>query len=481
MAESGRSTRVRVVHDAYGRSYRVGETDSVLIGRSRAWIMRMAWASMAAIGLFQYGFAAAVPTLTRAYGWSLTDAFWVLGVWVLFQAGVSALAMWLYQRLRRSLAVPMLLGAGLCTVALLTLAHTGRPGPVLLGYSMLGGIGCGLVYATCVAAAVEWFPERTTTIVGLVSSGFGCGALPFVVVAYGLGVDNHTAILSSAGVAVFAIVGVSGLLMRKPPRNWWPSYVDPQLWSVDQRLNRSLPNNVPALEPYSVRAAFRSGTLPMMVVVVVLGAAVALLDIGYLAAFAVSRSPSLVGAAAIGVLAVMTGFGRAGASVLSDRLGRRGTLRLAMAVGGVAQFGLLVAVHGRYSAAVIVFAGLAGAGTGAGYPLLVGMVREWFGEDAKLSNYGLVYTGKAFGGVAGLGLARLTWTTTGATVAFAVAGCLGLFGAALTARMSQPGRRATPLPRLRIDSLRRKDMPPAQQVLIQQAVADAEGYGMRLQ
>jgi len=74
---------------------------------------------------------------------------------------------------------------------------------------------------------------------------------------------------------------------------------------------------------------------------------------------------------------------------------------------------------------------------------------------------------------------RIAFRTGGVAGMFTVG--LGLFGAALTARMSQPGRRATPLPRLRIDSLRRKDMPPAQQVLIQQAVADAEGYSMRLQ
>src|SRR5882724_12020985 len=88
MAESGSGTRVREVHDAYGRRYRVGETDSELVGRSRAWMIRMAWVSMAAIGLFQYGFAAAVPALTRTYGWSLTETFSILAVWVFFQAGV---------------------------------------------------------------------------------------------------------------------------------------------------------------------------------------------------------------------------------------------------------------------------------------------------------------------------------------------------------------------------------------------------------
>jgi MFS family permease len=243
------------------------------------------------------------------------------------------------------------------------------------------------------------------------------------------------------------VVAVSGVLMSRPPKNWWPAHIDPQRWALDRRLNRSIPNNVPAVRPYSPRAAVRSGMLPMMFVVVVLSAAMALFDITYLAGLAQVKGfrPVLV-VASIGVLAVSTGFGRTVTGWLSDRLGRRRTLSLALAVGGVAQFGLLAAVHGDRMLAVVLFAGLAGAGTGAGYSLLVSLVRDWFGDDATLPNYGIVYTGKAVGGLVGIGLAGLVTTGPSAVVAFVVAGCLGLFGAALTRRMRQPGRPALPIP-----------------------------------
>jgi len=457
MPRSRNGVPVRVVRDVYGRRYRVGETDSELMGRSRAWMIRLPLASMVAISLFQYGYGAAVPALTRTYGWSLGEAFSVLAVWVVFQAGVSLPAMWLYQRMGNWLAAPMFVGATLSLVALVTLAHTGQVAAVLLGYSVLGGIGAGLVYATCIATVTQWFPERTATRVGVVSGAFGYGAIPFVVAAaYALGVDNHALVLDSTAVGVFAVVGVSGLLMRKPPKDWWPAHIDPQLWAIDRRLNRSLPNNVPTMRPYPARAAVQSGMLPMMFLVVVLAAAVALFDIAYLAAFVQSKVQSkaqpLVVAAVVGVLALSTGFGRAITSSLSDRLGRRGTLGLAMALGGVAQLGLLVAVNGQHTSAVVVFAGLAGTGTGAGCPLLVGMVRDWFGDDAKLPNYGIVYTGKAVGGLVGIGLAGLAVTSPGTAVAFVVAGCLGLSGAALTRRMHQPGHPALPAPRVRVNA-----------------------------
>ncbi|RKR86098.1 MFS transporter [Micromonospora pisi] len=456
MPDSSNALPVREVRDVYGRRYRVGETDFDLTGRSRIWMLRLCWASMLAISLFQYGFGAAIPALTRANGWTLWEAFSVLAVWIVCQAGTALPAVWLYRRVRVRLVVPMLAAASLSLVALITLGHSRDLATVLVGYSVLGGIGAGLVYMTCIATVTEWYPERTATMVGVVSGAFGYGAVPFVVIAaYVLGIENLPVVLDSTAVAVFVVIAVSGLVLRKPPRHWWPAQIDPQRWAVDRRLNRSIPNNMPALRPYSPRAAVRSGMLPLMFFLVVLTAAMALFDIAYLVGFAHHRveQPLLI-VASIGVLAVATGIGRAVTSSLSDRLGRRRTLGLALAVGGVAQFGLLAAVEAEQVLAVVAFAGLAGAGTGAGYSLLVSLVRDWFGGEATLFNYGIVYTGKVVGGLAGIGLAGLVTGAPGAIAAFVAAGCLGLFGALLTSGMRQPGRPTlSVLPRLRPDEL----------------------------
>ena len=247
--------------------------------------------------------------------------------------------------------------------------------------------------------------------------------------------------LDGAAVVVFGVVAACGLLMRKPPRNWWPAQIDPRSWALDRRLNRSLPNNRPATRPYPPRAAMRSGVLPMMFVVVALTAAMALFDIAYLAGTAYARGLSVSTlVAAMGALAAANGVGRAVTSSLSDRIGRRGTLGLSLLTGGVAQFGLLAAAaNDNHPAALVGFAALAGAGAGAGYSLLVSLVRDWFGDDATVPNYGIVYSGKAVGGSAGVVLAGLVVTSPDSVVPFVVAGCLGLLGAALTRWMRQPG------------------------------------------
>lgn len=434
------SRQVRQVSDVYGRHYRVGESDVELTGRPRVWMIRLPWLSMLAVSLFQYGYAAALPALAAMNGWTVRQALLVLGLWVVCQAGVALPAAWLYRRRRGRPAGMMLAGALLCGGALVTLAHAESLAVVLLGYSVAGGAGVGLVYVACLGAVTEWFPERIAAATGVVSGAFGYGALPFVVLAgYLLHLGNRLAVLDGAAVVVTVAVAVSGLLLRRPPARWWPAHIDPQAWAVDRRLNRSIPNNMPALRRFPLRAAMRSGMLPLMFVVVVLAAAMAFFDLAVLAGaatagFGSAGSTPIV--ASIGVLAVATGLGRYASSRLSDRLGRRRILAYALALGGLAQFGLLAAVRGGHPAATVLCGGLAGLGTGAGYSLLVSLVRDWFGDEATLPHYGFVYTGKAVGGVAGIGLATLAV----AAPAFAVAGVLGLLGALLAHRLRQPGR-----------------------------------------
>ncbi|HKT06076.1 MAG TPA: MFS transporter [Rugosimonospora sp.] len=441
MMEAGVVGGAREVTDVYGRRYRIGESDASATRPHRTWMVRLSWLSMLAVSLFQYGFAAAVPALVRRDGFTLWQVLGVLAGWVVCQAGVALPAVWVFQRAGRRLAVPMLGGAVLCLVALVTLARSGSVVELLLGYSVPGGIGAGLVYVACIGVASEWFPERIARTAGVVSGAFGYGALPFVVAAaYARGTGDLTLLVEIAAGVVFVVLATTGVLLRRPPAHWWPPHIDPQSWAVDRRLNRSIPNNMPAARAYPPRAAVRSGMLPMMFVVVVLMAATAFFDIAYLAGSAVSRQPRpVLVIASLGVLALATGVGRTLTSSLSDRLGRRRTLGLALAVAGLAQFGLLAVVPRGEASVVAVFAALAGAGTGAGYSLLVSMVRDWFGVEAALSNYAMAYVGKAVGALAGIGLAGFVLTGSSAVVAFAVAGVLSLLGAALTARMRQPG------------------------------------------
>ncbi len=408
------------VRDHVGRLYRVGETDVEASGRSRRTVLWAAWASMLAAGIGQYGFGAVIPELSGR--WSVPELFWALALWTVCQAGVAFPVAWLRERRLLSPMAAMVAGAVLCGTGLWTLSNG-----VLLGYAVLGGVGAGLVYATCLGAVVRWFPERVTRKVAFVSGAFAYGSVPFVLAAgVLLRPGDLTAFLTQAAVAVTVVVAVAGALMKDPPEHWWPPDVPPREWALDRAR---VPNRF-ALKEFKPREALRCGTFAWLYGGVVFAAAVSLYDLVYVPLFV---GDELLGAVALATLAAATGTGRVLVGWISDRVGRRRALVWTLATGGVAQFVLLYA--GNFTA-VLIGAVLAGLGTGCCYSLLVGLVREYFGESHGAQNFGLLYTAKAAGAV----LAAVVLASQGPTFAFVAAGVLGLAGSVLTGRLSQPGR-----------------------------------------
>jgi MFS family permease len=328
------------------------------------------------------------------------------------------------------------------------MGHTNSLAVALVGYSVCGGVGAGLVYATCIGTAARWYPERSTAIVGLVGGAFAFGAVPFLVLAYTVvDVTNHTMLLDGAGIVALVVVTACGALLRDPPAHWWPAHIDPRVWALDKRVNRGLAKNRPALRRYSPGEVVHNGTFAAMYGLLALAAAVSLFDIVYLAVLAAGNGLSRTAVAtAFGLLVGMNGGGRAIVGWLSDRVVRSRALAAALIVGGLAQFGLLFGGQHGWPVLVIVAAGLAGLGTGCCYPLLVAIVREYFGEDAALQNFGIAYSAKAIGSVAGTGLAALAVSVHGHAVTLFTVAVLGLAGAVVARLLDQPGRPAMLLP-----------------------------------
>ncbi|MEC3980475.1 OFA family MFS transporter [Amycolatopsis sp. H20-H5] len=433
---------VQELRDVYGRRYRVGESDRELLGRSRGWMFWLSWAAMLAAGIQQYGFAAIAPTLTQAYGWTFGEVVLSLGLWTVCQAGVAFPAARLRDQGKLPPGAAVVTGAVLCAIGLATLGHATSLPVVFLGYSVLGGIGTGLVYATCVGTVMKWFPDRTAARVGAVSGAFAYGCVPFVLAAGAwLDVGSRALLLDTVAAVVLVVIAAAGVLLRDPPKHWWPIHPEPRAWALDKVHNRSVSVNRPAVRQYRPGEVLRSRVAVAMYVIVMLAAAVLLFDLAYLSTFIAARGAGpMLAAAALSVLAGVTGAGRVLLGWLSDRLGRRRILRLAMVTGGVAQFVLLYSGEHRHAVGLVLGAALAGLGNGCCYSLLVGLVREYFGEESVLQNFGVLYSAKAAGAVLGIGLAAFVVSTHGYLGAFAAAGVLSIAGAVLAGRLSQPGR-----------------------------------------
>src|SRR5262249_35171805 len=86
----------------------------------------------------------------------------------------------LRERGKVSARAAMLIAAALCLVAYLAIANTGNLVVVMALYSVLGGLGAGIVYATCINMVGKWYPENRGGRTGFVNGGFAYGAVPFI-------------------------------------------------------------------------------------------------------------------------------------------------------------------------------------------------------------------------------------------------------------------------------------------------------------
>src|ERR1700754_1692745 len=140
----------REVVDDNGRVYRIGETDRDIMGRSRVWMVWLPWIAMMAISSSEYAFTSADDTLSEAHGWHGAHIFWLLGVWVFFQAAVAFPAGRLRESGKLSARAAMMLGAVGALVGYIALAYSPNVLFAYLGFGVFGGTAAGFVYATCV-------------------------------------------------------------------------------------------------------------------------------------------------------------------------------------------------------------------------------------------------------------------------------------------------------------------------------------------
>jgi MFS family permease len=430
----------RDVRDVYGRRYRIGEDARELTGHSRRRQLWAAWACMVAISPLQYSFGTAALGLDR--GWGTAQTLWLLAIFVACQALVAIPAAWV-QRVRRATPTQLVIAGGvLAAVGLVALAHADSYPAVVLGYSLLGGIGAGLVYAACITTSARWFPDRRTATIGFVTGGFAVGAVPSIALLT-IFRSNQPIVFDLTALVAVLVVLMAGGMLKDPPQHWWPADIDAQAWAIDRKLNRSIPHNAPAVRQYRPGEAMRTGALPLMWLLLAISTALSLFGIGFVVSYGVSAGLGMsVAAFAAGMLAAVNGLGRSFAGHLSDRFGRRRVLAAVLMIEGFAHVGLVIADAGW---AFVVCAMFAGLGGGAFYAIMANLVLEFFGDNSLLQNQAILYSAKAAGGLVGIGVAASVVAAVGYRPLFLGAGLLGVLTALSVRLLKQPGRPALPV------------------------------------
>lgn len=430
------------VKDRFGRSYRTGESPEQLTGRPRWVYILVPWIAMMLISTFEYGWGTAEPTLAKAYGWNLSQLSWLFTVWVIFEAGASFPTGWLRERGYLPPRRAVFIGGIAVAVAFVALTLSSSPLIAFVGWTIIGGTGAGMIYSSCINISSKWYPENKGLRTGFLNGGFAYGSVPFI---YLLGAvfhpSNFKAVLVIMGLGLGIGLLICSAFFVDPPKDWWPAHVDPVKFREDAENRRSLNThkNPPAVRQWPISLSSRTPQLYLLWLNMVVILAVGLFGIAYTVPVAQSLGWGVFAAVTAGALFnLIDGLGRPFAGWLSEYMGRRQAMRAVFGLMVIGQLGMLWGAEARSFAVFLIGAGIAGGCTGMQFPLFATITADYYGETVNAQNYGIVYSAKIPGGLAGGVLGAAVITNLGQNSAFVISAILAVLAIMLTFTHRQP-------------------------------------------
>ena len=421
MAATTGQANYEVVTNATGRVFRVGETPRDVLGHGR-WVPIMAaWLAMCLAGLLEYTWGALNPSLSAVHHWGPAPVFWAFSFFVIFESFVQIFTGYLRNHGILSVRWATIAGGLICgVIGYGILAESTSIWVAYIGYAVLGGIGSGMVYSSCINIVAKWYPEKKGWRTGFVNGGWAYGAVPFILVIGGFSTGAGVPVMSAGSLktyiwvqAIIMTVGIilAGFFLKDPPKNWWPKEIDPLNWHKNG--TRDLRNNPPALRHYNGarcgaprRPSGSASSTPST------------------SAAPCSGWPITTGSpwpwawaqwqprsASPGSLWRTVSF-RPVYGYISEFIGRRRTMIYAYSGNVVFQLLALWAGEEHNTVLFVICAVISGGLSGANFPMTAAMVADYYGETNNAINYGSIYAFKALGGSFAGGIAALIMTGT---------------------------------------------------------------------
>src|SRR5215469_8617682 len=181
MAAASGSVAFQQVTNSTGRVFRVGESPRDILGYSRWVVIMAAWLAMCLAGLLEYTWGSLNASLASAHNWGAAPVFWAFSFFVVFESFVQIFTGLLRNRGILDVRWATAAGGLICgVVGYGILAESTTIWEAYLGYAVLGGIGSGMVYSSCINIVAKWYPEKKGWRTGFVNGGWAYGAVPFI-------------------------------------------------------------------------------------------------------------------------------------------------------------------------------------------------------------------------------------------------------------------------------------------------------------
>ena len=328
----------------------------------------------------------------------------------------------------------MLIGSVLVGTGWMLTRYSTGIATLILTYSVIAGIGVGIVYGGPVALAARWFPERKGLAVGIALAGFGVSAFVtapiarFLIMRPGIGVLNAFGWMGAAFLVI--CLGLSSLA-RFPPAGWTPAG-----WIAPTHAF----GEPPSLSP---RLMIRTRAFWVLGVCYTLGTTAGLMAIGVSAPVGreiIHLDPAMA-ALLVSVFAVFNGGGRPLFGWLADRFTPRRAAMLSFAIILSASLGMLRAGPSDAWLYALCFCGF-WLCLGGWLAIAPATTAAFFGMPDYAHKYGLVFLAYGLGAILGgvvSGMARDAFGSYSA--AFAPVAAMGAVGWVLAWAWLKPPNR----------------------------------------
>ena len=193
-------------------------------GRARAnrWVQLLAGiACMVMIANLQYGWTLFVHPMREKFGWDRSAIQVAFTLFVLVETGVVPFEGWIVDRFGPKRVV---LAGGLLVGLAWGLNSIADSLPLLYLGAVLGGIGAGGVFGTCIGNALKWFPDRRGLAAGLTAAGYGLGsAFTIVPIQRTIEAHGYQAAFLWFGIAQGVVVCLASLMLEAPRQGQAPA------------------------------------------------------------------------------------------------------------------------------------------------------------------------------------------------------------------------------------------------------------------
>jgi OFA family oxalate/formate antiporter-like MFS transporter len=341
---------------------------------------------MVMIANLQYGWSLFVEPMSKLQGWTRAEIAGAFSFFVLAETWLVPVEGWFVDKFGPRVVVSI---GGILVAIAWSINSVANSIPMLYAGAVIGGIGAGAVYGTCVGNALKWFVGQRGMAAGFTAAGFGAGAAATVLpILHVISTYGYQSAFLWFGLGQGIVVLIVSQFLRAPAHK--------QVATVPVHN----PQSGRSYAPMEVLRTPMFWLLYVMFVIIASGGLIVTAQFASIAKdFGVAKSHiNLLGIAgvvlpmALVIDSVLNGLARPFFGWISDKIGREETMFIAFLLDALAIWGL--AQYGRDPIIFLICSGAIYFTWGEIYSLFPATCTDAYGPKFATTNAGLLYTAK---------------------------------------------------------------------------------------